>query len=120
MSKEDKSSPEMQEWIELNRQLHIDQSTGKRYQENIGPFERFMVMFRENPLVPVGMALATGSLVIGLRKFTEGSKNQGFYMGARVGFQGLTIAALMYGAYVADKKRALALAAQNERNSKNE
>ena len=90
----------------MNEQLSIDQSTGKRYREHVGAYEKFKDMFLTNPLVPIGMACTTASLAMGLRKFTEGAKNQGFWMGCRVGFQGLTVFALCVGAVLAERQQA--------------
>ena len=109
---------ELEEWINLNEQLHIDQSTGKLYRENIGPYEKFKAMFLTNPLVPIGMACTTASLAMGLRKFTEGAKNQGFWMGCRVGFQGLTVVALCVGAVMADRQQAQRRIEQSQKDTK--
>ena len=50
--KEDMKDEAMLEWVELNKQLHIDRNTGKPY--HITSAEKTKAIFLENPMVPIG------------------------------------------------------------------
>ena len=50
--KEEMKDEAMLEWIELNKQLNIDQNTGKPYHVTSG--DKTKAVFLDNPLVPIG------------------------------------------------------------------
>ena len=52
--KEQFTDEAMLEWIELNKQLRIDQDTGKPYADKVTASDKSKSMFMENPLVPIG------------------------------------------------------------------
>eukprot|EP00053_Salpingoeca_punica_P013993 m.127037 g.127037 ORF g.127037 m.127037 type:complete len:106 (+) comp16353_c1_seq2:299-616(+) len=63
--------------------------------------EKFVRKFKQNPFVPIGLGLTGVALVGGLIAFKSGHQrwSQNFQR-MRVGFQGLTVAAMVGGALV--------------------
>ena len=122
MAKEDKNIPNvnLQEWEELQQDLKRDRETGKLYREQVGPGSRVMEWLQPNALVPIGMAAVTGSLVMGMKNFMAGSKNQSFWMFMRVGCQGMTVILLGIGAVMADRQRAMQYAEYSQKRQKSE
>jgi len=60
--------------------------------------EKFMRKFKSNPFVPLGCAATAGALVWGIRAFNKGKTNQSqMMMRARIGAQGFTVIALIFG-----------------------
>ena len=109
MANEDENTPNknLQEWEKLQEDLKRDKDTGKLYREQVGPGGRVMEWLQPNAFVPIGMAATTGSLVMGLKKWGEGSKKTTFWMFMRVACQGLTVVFLGIGALLADRQRGL-------------
>ena len=109
MANDDKNTPNknLQEWEQLQEDLKRDRDTGKLYREQVGPGGRVMEWLQPNAFVPFGMAATTGSLVMGLKKWGEGSTKTTFWMFMRVGCQGLTVVFLGIGALLADRQRGL-------------
>ena len=113
MAAEDKFRPGTPEWKELQKELSRDSTTGQLYQENVAPTKKVTDWLGMNALVPFGMAATAFSLAMGIKK--KGNTNNTFWLGCRVGFQGLTVGCLMVGAVMADRQRAMQAAERHSR-----
>ncbi|KAF5313317.1 hypothetical protein D9611_008491 [Ephemerocybe angulata] len=68
--------------------------------------EKFSRKVKENPYVPAGCLLTTGALIMSAVKMRKGeSKQMNYWMRARVGLQGVTLAALVVGTMVLRAER---------------
>ena len=122
MAKEDKDAPNanLREWEQLQEDLKRDRDTGRLYREQVSPGSKVMEWLQPNAFVPIGMAAVTGSLVMGMKNFMAGSKNQSFWMFMRVGTQGMTVILLGIGAVIAERQRAMQYAEYSQKRQKSE
>ena len=81
------------DWQKLEQEIRAD-STGKVYNET--DKDKWDRKLSENPMIPIGTAVTTGILVLGLVSFaTKRTKYSQHLMRARVAAQGFTIFALI-------------------------
>lgn len=72
----------------------------------VGRQRSILRKLEENMLVPLGLAATVACLTMGLVNLQRGdSKKQQFYMRGRVGFQMFTIAAMVFGMFLQQRRR---------------
>ncbi|XP_077328514.1 HIG1 domain family member 2A, mitochondrial [Lithobates pipiens] len=77
---------------------------GARVQEE-GFRGKFSRKVKENPFVPIGCLATAGALTYGLIAFKQGKTRQSqLLMRTRIAAQGFTVAAIMFGVYMAAAK----------------
>ncbi|XP_072257152.1 HIG1 domain family member 2A, mitochondrial [Pyxicephalus adspersus] len=83
----------------------VEGFTPTPYAEKQGFKAKFIKKTKENPFVPIGCLATAGALTYGLIAFRQGKTRQSqMMMRARIGAQGFTVAAIMFGVYMAAAK----------------